>query len=152
AGNPARRGQAEWFVEVYDRLDIRPGSHLRRIHYVIISQREPILKPDGEPYQNTLEDFGMLGNGGRDARDLGLLPALSFVDRRNPGAEIYLTTEANYSAAIEFAEGSISQSVTPSDYHAPRIFMPSFTLVKPRIRQPVHIEIWCEKSTMNDVL
>jgi len=77
AGNPARRERAEWFAELYDRLDIKPGAHLRRIHYIIISQPLPILKPNGEPYLNTLADFDALLDGGRDARYLGLLPALS---------------------------------------------------------------------------
>ena len=46
--------------------------------------------PNDEPNQNTLADFDMLLDGGRNARYLGMLPPLSFVDRRNPDAAIYL--------------------------------------------------------------
>lgn len=71
----------------------------------MISQPEPILKPNGEPYQNTLADFDILLDGGRDARYLGMLPPLSFVDRRDPDAAIYLTTDEDSSPEIQFEEG-----------------------------------------------
>ncbi len=71
----------------------------------MISQPEPILKPNGEPYQNTLAEFDILLDGGRDARYLGMLPPLSFVDRRNPDAAIYLTTDEGSSPEIQFEEG-----------------------------------------------
>jgi hypothetical protein len=61
-----------------------------RLPYVTISQPEPI-QPNGEPYQNTLADFDILLDGGRGVRYLGMLPELSFVDRRNPDAAIDLT-------------------------------------------------------------
>src|SRR6266436_5405560 len=50
---PSRRTQAEWFAGIWRDLDIRPGAHLRRIHYRVVSQAEPILMPDGQPYINS---------------------------------------------------------------------------------------------------
>ena len=57
----------------------------RRGHYLMISQRDPILKLDDTPYQNTEEDWTDLLNDSKDASYLDLVPAEDFVDRRNAG-------------------------------------------------------------------
>ncbi len=38
AGVPYRRERAEWFAELWDRFGFQHGVHLRRIHYVLVSQ------------------------------------------------------------------------------------------------------------------
>ena len=48
AGIPYRRRRAEWFGEIWQRFAFRPGAHIRRVHYVLISQASPILMPDSE--------------------------------------------------------------------------------------------------------
>jgi hypothetical protein len=57
----------------------------RRGHYLMISQRDPILKLNDTPYQNTEEDWTDLLNDSKDASYLDLVPAEDFVDRRNAG-------------------------------------------------------------------
>src|SRR4051812_11122023 len=53
AGSPARKKAAEWFVSLWQRFLLQHGVHLRRIHYVLVSQAEPVQFPDGTPYTNT---------------------------------------------------------------------------------------------------
>jgi hypothetical protein len=54
-GSPAQTAQAEWFTHLFDRFSFTAGVHLRRVHYQLISQREPVALLTGEPYQNTDE-------------------------------------------------------------------------------------------------
>ena len=39
---PARRAAAEWFAELWERLGAGAGMHVRRFHYLIVSQETPI--------------------------------------------------------------------------------------------------------------
>ena len=77
AGVRGRQREAEWFAEIWRRFGFSDGVHLRRIHYVLVSQRdegEPVLKPDGEPYRNTTNDSGLLNRASLSARYLDLIP------------------------------------------------------------------------------
>jgi hypothetical protein len=40
AGVPARRERAEWFADIWQSFGYS-GAHIRRIHYIMISQPEP---------------------------------------------------------------------------------------------------------------
>ena len=40
AGVPGRQREAEWFAEIWHRFGFSEGVHLRRIHYVLVSQNE----------------------------------------------------------------------------------------------------------------
>src|SRR5437667_12866910 len=62
AGLPARRRDAEWFADQWHALECGPGTHLRAMHYRIISQRQAVLMPNGEPYENTDECWTLLNN------------------------------------------------------------------------------------------
>src|SRR5436305_4076971 len=75
----ARQEQAMWFAELWERLNAGAGMHLRKFHYRIISQKAPIIKLDGTPYENTMNDWQGLSHASRDARYLGLVPAEHFV-------------------------------------------------------------------------
>src|SRR5260370_29349949 len=73
AGMPARKAAAEWFAQLWTRFRIQPGAHIRRIHYVLVSQPEgAVLMPDGKPYLNTSECADDLYKASLDARFLGL--------------------------------------------------------------------------------
>ncbi len=48
AGSPARRRAAEWFASLWGRFLLKPGVHLRRIHYVLVSQANVVMA-DGTP-------------------------------------------------------------------------------------------------------
>src|SRR5262245_12097200 len=83
AGMPVRKRVGEWFAGLWGRFQLRGGIHLRGIHYVIVSQKQPVLKPKtGEPYINTFENWKYLGRASNAARWLGLVDGNDFVDRR----------------------------------------------------------------------
>jgi hypothetical protein len=150
---PARAGRAKWFANIYQSLGIEAGVHLRRIHYRLISQAEPIAMADGEPYQNTHNCWQMLINAARDARYLGLIPPLQFDDRRNPEPDIFFHPQANTAAQIQCRGGGLIVGNFCASYECGTIDLPDLRLIAPTLHQPhYHLEIWCEQSTMNDVL
>lgn len=48
-GRPSEVAAAEWFADLWQRFGYRIGIHLRRVHYQIVSQSPPVLRPDGMP-------------------------------------------------------------------------------------------------------
>jgi hypothetical protein len=151
ADMPSRAEWATWFAGLWSRLDLGLVVHVRRIHYTLVSQSTPFLQPNGEPYENTLDCWQALGSAGRDARYLGLLPAdVVIIDRRNPDPVIYLADELESSAEITATLGGLASEAF--ELPAPKLYLPMLDLTPPTIPQPYHLEIWCEKSTVNDVL
>jgi hypothetical protein len=150
AGQPARRAAAEWFAEVWNDLGVERGFHLRRIHYAAMSQDPPILMPDGEPYINTDECADFLNHAALDARHLGLVDAEDLVDRKNAEPAIYFADGDDVPASIECTTGGLMGGSTM--IQPPVLSFPHLQLSRPIITQPFHVEVWCEKSTMNDIL
>jgi hypothetical protein len=144
AGIPFRRERADWFADMWQRFG-KPGAHIRRVHYVMISQDTPILMSNGEEYINTEDCYDLLGDASLDARYLLLVPARDLVDRRNDDPTIYLSDGQETAAYIAALGGAVN--IVP-----PSLVIPYLNITPPRIPQRYHIEIWCEKSTMNDVL
>lgn len=140
----SRRSAAEWYAGLSQRLGIRPGAHLRRVHYLLVSQDPPPVMLNGEPYRNTDHCWNALGSAARDARYLGLVPHL--IDRRSDEPAIYLNDDEEELARVMTFDGG----VTPGD--EPSLSLPSLWLRRPTVPQRYHLEIWCEKSTMNDVV
>lgn len=136
---------AEWFAEMWRRFDIQPGAHIRRIHYVFVSQLLGNVKlPDGSPYINTEKAYAFLNRASLDARYLQLVSADDIVDRRNDEPMIYLITEME-APLICSSEGDYKTELT-------ELSIPRLEVYLPKILQRYHVEIWCEKSTMNDIL
>lgn len=131
--------QAQWFAEIWERTGYQSGAHLRRVHYWCVSQRG-LLMDDGRPYQNTDLCWSRLGDCSKKARYLGLVNFADIVDNKNPEPHKY----------AEYAENNTPgyKIITP-DLHATEteLYGMFYTNV-----QPYHLEVWCEKSTMNDVL
>jgi hypothetical protein len=138
-----RLAGAQWFAEVYERLGITREAHQRRIHYRIVSWDPLILMLNGQPYINTEQCESVLERTSLDARFLGLVPP--FVDRRNPEPIINLDDAEADDALIITGGEEYSTGIPP-------IERPRLRLLKPTIPQRYHVEIWCEKSTMDDVL
>jgi len=84
AGSPASQRDAEWFAGVWDNFGFTAGAHLRRIHYRLVSNDEPVLLPGGDAYQNTIRHWQYLTQAAKQARYLGLVDATAFEDHRNP--------------------------------------------------------------------
>ena len=136
---------AEWFAELYHRFGFRRGSHLRRVHYRIVSQETPVILPDGTPYENTEACWQKLIAASKPARYLGLVPINDFDDKRNPDPTICLPEPVPPSPSINTYSAKLQLDV-PELLPAPELY---FYVPRPT---PFHIEIWCEKSTVDDVL
>src|SRR5262245_30404398 len=52
-GRDSHHCQAKWFADVWGKFGFGPGTHLRRAHYRLISDRRPPTLPDGRAYANT---------------------------------------------------------------------------------------------------
>jgi hypothetical protein len=144
-GGPGRRARAEWFADLWTRLKISPGVHQRRIHYIFVSQPIPITMDNGEEYTNTNECLKFLNKAARDARTLGLVPADAIVDRRRSGFAAHLAAAAP--AALVWEHERIEGIELPPTMKRPRL-----GLRRPQIPQGYHLELWAEKSTVDDVL
>ena len=88
-----RRDGARWFADLWARLEIPDGVHLRRLHYLLVSTAN-ITLPDGTPYLNTHRCWKLLGSASSDARYLDFVDAGAFVDRRAPEPITYFPDEA----------------------------------------------------------
>jgi hypothetical protein len=106
--------------------------------------------PNGEPYINTEQCEGVLERTSLDARFLGLVPP--FVDRRNPEPTIHLDDTVASDALITANTFTDEGEMKFYCASVPGIERPRLRLFPPDILQRYHIEIWIEKSTMNDIL
>jgi len=131
-------------------------------------KKKPAGKPKPSPYyQNTLTDWGFLVNAGKWARYLGLVDIFAFVDRRNPEAKVYrhvytpdderyqdptpgIGVYGNPDYILEGFELPDMPELEDLPYRpTPPVLTPTGYYGNP---QPMLIEIWCEKSTMDDIL
>lgn len=142
----ARKISAEWFAEIFNKYGGQ-GYHLRRLHYKIIDQIETPknVKPFfGRLYKNTATDWNYLLFGSANARYLGLVSYDSFVDRRNPPPKVI----AEHSSDPLYGWYKGDESLFDADDLYPTIGY-NFNYTQLRSYQ---IEIWAEKSTMDDIL
>lgn len=144
---PAQTSWAEWFREI--TKDVNPPYHIRRIHYRTLGK----LKPDGNQYENTDNDGALLGKASEYARYLGLIPFDAIEDHKNEGQIVQVVYEPD--------EVSTYLEMGARDLTIPTIDSPEDVIADggdaiisygAALRQPYHLEIWIEKSTMNDIL
>jgi hypothetical protein len=100
----------------------------------------------GRNYLNTMTCWQALLAASKDARYLGTVPLADFDDRRNPTAVatgVDLPRDPKLNPA----------SVDASGLSLRGLVLPSLCInAADRPAQPYHCEIWCEKSTMRDIL
>jgi hypothetical protein len=168
AGCRYRRVEAEWFAALWNRYHTSGHkSHLRRIHYRAVSDESPPLMPankgktSNRPYINTEECWALLLRASRDARHLGLVLPEAIVDHRNPkpvlfASETQSPDETGWSVeplppwtapTVRLSGGDLGAYGMPG--------LPSVTVEGYNYEagdQPYHVELWAEKTTMNDVL
>ncbi len=138
---------AEWFANLWHAFNYTTKVHIRRVHYQIISQRPPVMLPNGKPYENTEECWNILNLASKAARYLRLVDPAAFNDRRNPDPLVYANHE------IPEPSVSVNRNLWGSDLSFPEFpNLPSYRIGGYRAYQGYHLELWCEKSTMNDVL
>ena len=154
-GSPSTRAEAEWFAGLWDKFGYKKGIHPRRVHYQLVSQSPLPQRPDGKPYKNNENSWDYLCDASKYARDLDLVSPHAFVDRRNPEPHIYHNAE-DPPAPYMYKEfdlwplPAINASVELDDWRWPKIFNYGYSYSEGR--QPILLEIWVEKSTMDDVL
>lgn len=161
-GKPNDLVMGRWFAALWQRYGYTNGVHLRRVHYQVVSQQPKVQFPVGvkvkigkndrgdaiytTEYVNTESCWDYLVQAGKVARYLGLVPMEAFVDRRNPEPQIY-AQDVPPDPSIE---------VDDQLWNAPAIpefpELPVYRLHNYMARQRYHLELWAEKSTMNDVL
>ena len=146
-GQKAQIAAAEWFVEVLARLGSPETVYIRRVHYACASWGD-MLRPCGRLYGNTQKDAAYMVNAGKAARYLGYIPFDAVIDQKNAPCVVgaHYGTGPNAQYDIEVPElDSASVSVGPWVPGAGHGYNPSSV-------QPYHLEVWCEKSAVNDVL
>lgn len=137
----------EWFAGLWNGFGYGNNVHIRRVHYQIVSQRTPVLMPNGKPYENTAECWDMLNMASKVARYLQLVDPAAFTDRRNDDPVICTVSESGQPSIRVY--GNLWQdSLNLPDFPA----LPTYDTRNFAGEQRYHIEVWCEKSTMNDVL
>jgi hypothetical protein len=150
----------KWFASLWRKLGFKSGAHLRRVHYALVSQNPPVTKPNGKTYLNTEGDWDYLTSVSKWARYLGLVSPNAFVDRRNPEALLNarLSQRSNSSPGFQ-VEGGWSEwdsnLLLPSLPDLPQELppLPDFCVGRYQgIEQSYLIEVWVEKTSMNDVL
>ena len=161
-GSPAQTRDAEWFAEWWKRLGLtaRRLIHLRAIHYLLVALGN-VLRPDGRPYENTEQCWKWLAEASAPARYLDLVPADAFVDRKNPPPRLHAELrdpdrddEPRWSVDVEDMSWDLPEIDTDPGWAL------DFALPTPSVHgydyspadQPYLLEVWVEKSTMNDVL
>jgi len=144
--------KAQWFADIWRKFGYVDNVHLRRVHYQLVSQSPPILKPNGKPYENTLADWDFLNLASKCARYLGLVDPGAFVDRRNPEPIIHADYWGDPTPDywVPGSWGGIDMDIDlPGFPDLPGFSVDGYTTGN---LQPYHLEVWVEKTTMNDVL
>jgi hypothetical protein len=142
---PSRMRNAEWFADLYHEHGFGAGVHLRRSHYRLISQREPVVMPSGEPYRNTENCCKILSCASKDARYAGLVDVTDFTDQRNPETFLHLAEIVEEDSNVSAGAAPLFTEPLPALVPEPRLWADA-----PCPSQPYHIEIWIEKSTINE--
>lgn len=167
AGTPAKVRDAEWFTGLWERFGFTSEVHIRRIHYRAQSGGDVVM-PNGETYVNTESCWQTLENAAKYARDLALIDPERFADRRNPASLLYgrpRDFEPEPAAEVVYGTYDPDRLAGAMRWRLPEISV--FDLTAQRFSvgrvevggydydpadQPYQIEVWVEKSTMNDVI
>jgi hypothetical protein len=132
-----KRGR--WFKEIWNAAGFTNSVHLRRVHYWAVSQKIPIKMHNDQPYQNTEACWDYLVMSSKQARYLGYVKIEDVIDNKNPKPTVNMNP----------GELAPSFQINVPNLDNPYVWVNGLST---SAVQPYHIEIWCEKSTMNDVL
>jgi hypothetical protein len=149
AGTPGDIAAGEWFAQMWQQLQQagETRAHLRRVHYFLVSLGGRVVFPNGKPYENTIECWDMLNMASKAARYLQLVDPGAFNDKRTPPVVTYAEDARSYRPHIEVYHPDHDLRLKLPGF--PRL--PQYYIDEYKSQQPYHLEIWCEKSTMNDV-
>ncbi len=143
-GSPGQMAKAYWGARMYENMGSPSECHIRRVHYWVVSQKPRVIKPDGEEYLNTQRDWEFLNLTMKYARYAGFIPAENFVDRRNPPPIV------NAKFWYDEVPSDVIEDIDKRDIID--MIDNKVHCHNPDNTQPYMLEIFCEKSTMNDIL
>lgn len=138
-GTPGDIEMAKWFADIWERAGYSSGVHLRRIHYWTVSQSPAVPMPNGLPYENTEKCWQYLILTSKKARYLGYIEIADISDNKNPQPHVHAS----------YFDEEVGYEIHSPQLDAPHIWVQG---IYDTNAQPYHLEVWCEKSTMNDVL
>jgi hypothetical protein len=147
-GAPGDVIKAKWFADIWHRFNYVSGIHIRRMLYQIVSQEksQSILLPSGKAFENTESHWKFLVDASEKARYLNFVDFSAFDDRRNPVARINSAPTPEPSVSVDESESWVMESMPPFPD------LPTYTLDNYAGTQGYIIELWVEKSTMNDIV
>jgi|Deesub1362A_J573_1020465.scaffolds.fasta_scaffold00447_28 hypothetical protein len=146
-GTQTEKRHARWIAEIVTQFleeRNRIQVHDRAIHYYILSNNfsRPIGRSGWRVYRGDSNDFSWAMKSIQNARILGYIPWSCIEDKKNPE----LIRNARYWEHDEFEDISI----TPEDIA--KAIYEKFYPFNPQLQQAYHVEIWTEKTTINDIL
>src|SRR5215208_569220 len=153
SGTDGDVANAKWFAEVFGSST---GTHLRRIHYRLVS-RGDVMRADGKLYENNEDSWEYLQWASKHARDQGRVNPEDIVDRRNPSPHIHMAPGVGegpeFSYELETSRLDRIETSLGSSYFEPvEVEVHAFGYTYEEALQPYHVEVWAEKTTMNDIL
>ena len=157
SGTAGHLEKGQWFGQLWRDLGMPDGTHTRRVHYK--ANAVGALKPDGTPYLNNDRDWKYLQKASATARYLGLLDVEALTDKRSRGVSVGVEASRapDGTPGVELGDGEWDGWQVPAaGLPDPGVLaMPAATVTGYGYEvadQPVLVEVWCEKSTMDDVL
>ena len=138
------------------------GAHARRVHYKAGPDAMKASKPDGTPYLNNDADWQYLADASVMARILDEVDVEAMADRRSAGvsANVAATRSPNGTPGVELRDGyelawdgwqvPAAELPDPAELAMPAAAVSGYEYEV--ADQPLLIEVWCEKSTMDDIL
>src|SRR5215217_4035448 len=152
AGTEGQRAMADWFAGIFGQTT---GVHLRRIHYRLVA-RGDVVRHDGVLYENNATCWAYLNNASRFARYLGLIDPEDLVDRRNPAPHIYMPAAVGLRPEWSYEIDTnrldrISTHLGNSYFPPVEVEAEASGYIYGKALQPYHVEVWAEKTTMDDI-
>jgi hypothetical protein len=153
SGTEGDQAKAEWFADVFGSTT---GTHLRRIHYRLVA-RGDVMRADGELYENDKDSWAYLTDASKHARYLGKVDPEDIVDRRNPSPHVYMAPGLGLRPEFTYEVGA--HNLDRIYTHLGNSYWPLVDVetqiegyIYEEALQPYHVEVWAEKTTMNDIL
>jgi hypothetical protein len=158
-GSPLDFEKARWFLSLWESQNCAKGMHLRRMHYRHAVEADS-KKHDGKPYENTEECWDYLGECSKAARALRLVEAADFDDHRNADPYLVEWRESDH------VDPAVQMPYLPEQFHLPEVaselkWNHGLDLEPPEVLgyerddyadRSYILEVWIEKTTMNDIL
>jgi hypothetical protein len=142
---PVGRQNGQWFAAMVAQfVPATRTIHLRGLHYLLISAREPVLLPDGSRYLNTDEHYFWLGNSAaKCGRWLGYVAFERIHDERNDPARVFVYEDYTDDAVIT-GEADCGYDMLPEI----PIIVPHVKAMTCRVKPAYRIILIGEKSSL----